>query len=128
MHVLHNMVNAVRPAGTVLDLQVIRPNPRVEVAERLICEVDGSPLFRRADAATAATDSLIAAGRLLEVAVDDHDVRTHYPSGADLVDDFEDKQRRLPEEAIPALRTIGSRSPHGGSQAAAFTRALPPKR
>ena len=128
MHVLHNMVYAVRPGGTVLDLQVIRPNPRVEVAERLICEVDGSPLFRRADAATAATDSLIAAGRLLEVAVDDHDVRTHYPSGADLVDDFEDKQRRLPEEAIPALRTIGSRSPHGGSQAAAFTRALPPKR
>ena len=122
------MVYAVRPGGTVLDLQVIRPNPRVEVAERLICEVDGSPLFRRADAATAATDSLIAAGRLLEVAVDDHDVRTHYPSGADLVDDFEDKQRRLPEEAIPALRTIGSRSPHGGSQAAAFTRALPPKR
>jgi len=128
VHVLHNMVYAVRPGGTVLDLQVIRPNPRVEVAERLICEVDGSPLFRRADAATAATDSLIAAGRLLEVAVDDHDVRTHYPSGADLVDDFEDKQRRLPEEAIPALRTIGSRSPHGGSQAAAFTRALPPKR
>ena len=122
------MVYAVRPGGTVLDLQVIRPNPRVEVAERLICEVDGSPLFRRADAATAATDSLIAAGRLLEVAVDDHDVRTHYPSGADLVDDFEDNQRRLPEEAIPALRTIGSRSPHGGSQAAAFTRALPPKR
>ena len=122
------MVYAVRPGGTVLDLQVIRPNPRVEVAERLICEVDGSPLFRRADAATAATDSLIAAGRLLEEAVDDHDVRTQYPSGADLVDDFEDKQRRLPEEAIPALRTIGSRSPHGGSQAAAFTRALPPKR
>ena len=100
------MVNTVRPGGTVLDLQVIRPNPRVEVAERLICEVDGSPLFRRADAATAAIDALIAAGRLLEEAVDDHDVRTQYPSGADLVDDFEDKQRRLPEEAIPALRTI----------------------
>ena len=122
------MVNAVRPGGTVLDLQVIRPNPRVEVAERFVCEVDGSPLFRRADGATAAIDTLIAAGQLFEEAVDDHDVRTHYPSGADLVDDFEDKQRRLPEEAIPALRTIGSRSPHGGSQAAAFTRALPPKR
>ena len=106
MHVLHNMVNAVRPGGTVLDLQVIRPNPRVEVAERFVCEVDGSPLFRRADGATAAIDTLIAAGQLFEEAVDDHDVRTHYPSGADLVDDFEDKQRRLPEEAIPALRTI----------------------
>jgi len=106
VHVLHNMVNAVRPGGTVLDLQVIRPNPRVEVAERFVCEVDGSPLFRPADGATAAIDTLIAAGQLFEEAVDDHDVRTHYPSGADLVDDFEDKQRRLPEEAIPALRTI----------------------
>jgi hypothetical protein len=102
------MVNAVRPGGTVLDLQVIRPNPCVEVAERLICEVDGSSLFRRADAATAAIDALIHSDRLLEEGLDDHDVCTHYPSGADLVDDFEDKQRRLPEEAIPALRTTES--------------------
>ena len=53
MHVLRNMVEAVRPAGELLDLQVIRPNPRVEAGGRLVCEVEGEPLFRSADAATA---------------------------------------------------------------------------
>jgi hypothetical protein len=100
------MVKAVRPGGTVLDLQVIRPNPRIEVADRFVCEVDGWPIFRRADAATAAIDSLIAAGRLLEEAVDDHDVRTQFPNGAELVADFGPKERRLPDDAIPELLTI----------------------
>ena len=46
VNVLNNMVNAVRPGGVVLDLQVIRPNPRVEVDDdRLVCEIDGEPLF-----------------------------------------------------------------------------------
>jgi hypothetical protein len=100
------MVKAVRPGGTVLDLQVIRPNPRVEVAERFVCEVDGSPLFRKADAATAAIDSLIAAGRLVEEAIDDHDVRSQFPNGTELVADFGPKERRLPEHAIPELLAI----------------------
>ncbi len=106
MDVLRNMVDAVTPGGVVLDLQVIRPNPRVEVDGRLVCEADGEPLFRRADAATAAVDALVAAGRLIEQAVDDHDVRKHYPNGADLVDDFATKERRLPDEAVSRLRAI----------------------
>ncbi len=106
MHVLRNMVTAVRSGGTLLDLQVIRPNPRVEVADQLFCEVDGEPLFRRADAAVGAIDALVHRGRLIEHAVDDHDVRTHYADGAELVDDFHDKERRLPEEAIPRLLTV----------------------
>ena len=100
------MVKAVRPGGTVLDLQVIRPNPRVEIGDELLCEVDGEPLFRRADAATAAVDNLILQKALIEDAVDDHDVRKHYPDGADLVDDFEDKERQLPHDAIPTLLAI----------------------
>src|SRR5437764_2427008 len=100
------MVEALGPGCTVLDLQVIRPNPRVEVGDRLVCEIDGEPLFRRADAATAAVDALIGQGRLVELALDDHDVRKHYSDGADLVDDFEDKERRLPEDAIPKLLAI----------------------
>jgi hypothetical protein len=104
--VLRNMVDAVRPGGVVLDLQVIRPNPRVEVGGRLFCEIDGESLLRLADAATAAVDALIADGRLTEVAVDDHDVRKHYPDGADLVDDFATKDRHLPEEAVPRLRAV----------------------
>ncbi len=33
--------------------------------------------------------------RLVEEAVDDHDVRKHYADGADIVDDFAGKKRRL---------------------------------
>src|SRR3990172_6224565 len=53
------MVDAVKTGGIVLDLQVIRPNPRVESGGRVLCEIDGEPLFRKADAATAAVDALV---------------------------------------------------------------------
>ena len=106
MHVLGNMIDAVKPGGIVLDLQVIRPNPTVEVDGQVVCEIDGEPLFRTADAATAAVDTLIARGRLFEQAIDDHDVREHYASGVDLVDDFAGKKRRLPSRAMPQLRAL----------------------
>ncbi len=106
MHVLDNMVHAVRPGGTILDLQVIRPHPRVEAGGRVVCEVDGDPLFRRADAATAAVDALVGAGRLVETGRDDHDVREHYPSGADLVESFADRERRLPPDAVRGLQAM----------------------
>lgn len=98
------MVDAVRPGGVVLDLQVIRPDPRVEVDGQLVCEIHGEPLFAQADAATAAVDALVTAGRLVEQAVDDHDVLKHYANGADLVDDWAPKERRLPDDAVPRLR------------------------
>src|SRR5207248_11532619 len=97
------MTRAVRPGGAILDLQVIRPNPRVERDGELICEIDGSPLLDQADAATAAVNALISTGRLSEAGRDDHDVRKHYPDGRDLVDDFRDKARQLPKDAIPRL-------------------------
>jgi hypothetical protein len=106
VHVLREMVEAVKPGGVVLDLQVIRPNPLVEAGGRVLCEIDGEPLFQKADAATAAVDALVATHRLIEQAIDDHDVRKHYATGADLIDDLADKQRRLPEEALPSLRII----------------------
>jgi hypothetical protein len=100
------MVEAVKPGGVVLDLQVIRPNPIVEADGELVCEIDGEPLFRTADAATAAIDALVARGALLDHAVDDHDVRQHYDDGADLIDAHADKRRQLPVGALPALRTL----------------------
>jgi hypothetical protein len=106
VHVLRNMINSVEPGGLVLDLQVIRPNPRVEVDDRSLCEIDGTPLFRLADAATAAVDTAIVDGRLVEEDVDDHDVRKHYRTGADLVQDFAGKERRVPTRAVPVLRAI----------------------
>jgi hypothetical protein len=55
------MVGAVKPGGMILDLQVIRPDPRVEIDGRVVCEIDGEPLFRKADAATSALDALVRA-------------------------------------------------------------------
>ena len=106
MHVLRNMVGAVRPGGVVLDLQVIRPDPVVEVDGRVVCEIDGESLLRMADAAAVAVDAFIGEGRLAEEAVDDHDVHKHYRTGADVVDDFAGKDRRIPDAAVPALRAI----------------------
>jgi hypothetical protein len=106
VHVLSNMVRAVRPGGTVLDLQVIRPNPVVESDAGVLCEVDGESLLRKADAAARAVGSLVGAGRLVEEALDDHDVRTHYRTGSDLVEDFAGDNRRLPDEALAALNTL----------------------
>jgi len=106
VYVLRRFREALVPEGIVLDLQVIRPHPRVEVDGRLFCEIDGSPLFKGADAARAAVDLLIAEGLLVEEAVDDHDVLKHYVSGAALVDDFAPKERKLPPEAVPLLRPI----------------------
>ena len=93
MHVLSHMLDATRPGGIVLDLQVVRPNPRVECGGRFVCELDGSPLFATADAAADAVDAAVAAGTLVEEAVDDHDVLKHYPDGSDLVDNWADSGR-----------------------------------
>ena len=108
MHVLRNMIGAVKPGGLVLDLQVIRPNPFVELDGSVVCEIDGEPLFRLADAAAAAIDAAIVEGRLTEEAVDDHDVRKHYRTGADLVADFADKERKLPADAVAAVRALAN--------------------
>ncbi len=106
MDVLNRMLEAVAPGGLVLDLQVIRPNPQVELDGVVVCEIDGEPLFEWADAATASIDARAAAGDLVEEAVDDHDVRKHYPDGADLLDDFAGSKRRLPAAAVPLVRAI----------------------
>jgi hypothetical protein len=107
VNVLRKMLAALAPGGIVLDLQVIRPDPRVECEGRLVCEIDGERVWRRADAATAALDALLAAGELVEEARDDHDVCEHYPNGAHLVEDFEGTSQRIPEEAIPVVRALG---------------------
>src|SRR5690242_8186853 len=101
------MIEAVEPGGLILDLQVIRPNPVVEAGGRLVCEIDGAPLFRTADAAAAAIDAALSSDVLAEEATDDHDVRKHYETGGQLVDDFAGKERKLPIETLPELRRLG---------------------
>lgn len=106
MHVLGRMIEAVRPGGLVLDLQVIRPNPGVETATRLLCEIDGEPLFAWADAATAAVDARIADGTLVEEAVDDHDVRKHHRDGEQLLAWMEPSKRTIAPADVALLETI----------------------
>ena len=55
---------------------------------------------------TAAVDALIKTGRLVEQAVDDHDVREHYRNGVELIDAFAGKKRQLPSNALSRLRTL----------------------
>jgi hypothetical protein len=108
VHVLRRLREALVPDGIILDLQVIRPNPLVESDGQVVCEIDGSPLFVGADAARAAVDLLVAERLLVEEAVDDHDVLKHYTTGADLVDDFAGKARKLPAQMVPVLRAVTS--------------------
>ena len=93
----------------MLDLQVIRPNPVVEYGGKDLCEVEGSELFATAEPAAAEVDAMVAAGLLVEEARDDHDVRKHYASGAELVADFEGSIRDLPADWIPRLQVLEGR-------------------
>lgn len=106
VHVLRRFREALVPGGIVLDLQVIRPDPRVEVDGAAVCEIDGSPLLELADAAAGEVDRMVAEGLLVEHAVDDHDVLKHYASGRELVEEWEPKERTLPPEAIPLLLRV----------------------
>jgi hypothetical protein len=106
VNALGRMIEAVRPGGAILDLQVIRPDPQVELDGRVAAPIDGAALFSWADAATAAIDARIGVGDLVEEAVDDHEVCKHYADGAELVADFADSKRRLPEEVVPRLSMI----------------------
>ena len=106
MDALSRMHEAVRDGGLVLDLQVIRPDPQIELDGRVVAQIEGEPLFQWADAATAAVDARIAAGDLEQEAVDDHDVCKHYSDGADLVDDVAGSKRSLLEAVVPMLEAI----------------------
>jgi hypothetical protein len=106
VHVLRRVREAVVPEGIVLDLQVIRPHPLVEVDDAILCEIDGTPLFVWADAARDAVDLLVAERLLEEEALDDHDVRKHYANGAAVVADFETSERNIPVDAIPRLLAV----------------------
>jgi hypothetical protein len=106
VHVLRRFREAVVQDGILLDLQVIRPHPRIESEGRLVYVADGSPLFKGVGAARAAVDLLIAEGLLVEDAVDDHDVHNHYDSGADLLAGCPPKRAKPGTEAAAFLRAI----------------------
>jgi hypothetical protein len=100
------MIEAAKPDGLILDLQVVWPDPTVELHGRVIAGIDGEALFAGAEAATAAIDARIEAGDLVEEAFDDHSVLQHFADGAELVEDFAESKRQLPEEAVLRVSAI----------------------
>jgi hypothetical protein len=106
VHVLRRFRDVLAPGGLMLDLQVIRPQPVVEVDGEDLCEIDGDALFATAEPAAAEIDAMVAAGLLVEEARDDHDVKTHFDSGTELVEDFEDSRRDISADWIPRLRRL----------------------
>ena len=108
MHVLRRFREAVVRDGILLDLQVIRPHPRVETEGRLVYVADGSPLFEGADAARAAVDLLIDERLLVEEAADDHDVLKHHVNGANLVEEWPAKKLQPSPETVSMLKAIAS--------------------
>lgn len=93
------------PGGVILDLQVVPPEPVVEVDAVVVCTLEDGGLLDDAAAATAIVDGLVDRGMLREEAVDDHHVLRHYGSGADLIEYFEAKRRSVPADAIPVLKS-----------------------
>ena len=103
---LDRMLDALAPWGVALDLQVIRPTRGWRSAAgssaRSTAARSSSGRMRRLPPSTRG----IVAGDLVEEAVDDHDVRSHYPSGRDVVEDVAESKQRLPESAIRALEAL----------------------
>jgi SAM-dependent methyltransferase len=105
VHVLRRFRQALVPGGAILDLQVIPPEPAVEVDGEVVCRLEGGTLLEDAAAAAAAVDEEIAQGLLREEAVDDH-----FPAGAALVEHFRTRPRSVPASAIRLLEA--SARPH----------------
>lgn len=109
-HALRRFTRALAPNGAILDLQVVPPEPAVEVDGGIVCRLEGGTLLTRAAAAAAAIDEEIARGLLHEEAIDDHHVLRHFPTGAALVEHFRTRLRSVPASCVPLLEA--SARPH----------------
>src|SRR5688500_9453732 len=103
VHVLRRFERALAPNGAILDLQVVPPEPAVEVDGGIVCRLEGGTLLADAAAAAAVIDEEIARGLLREEGVDDHDVLRHFPTGAALVQHYRTRPRSVPASFVPRL-------------------------
>jgi SAM-dependent methyltransferase len=120
VHVLRRFRRALVPGGAILDLQVIAPEPAVEVNGKVLCRLEGGTLLEDAAAAAAAVDREIVRGLLHQEAVDDHHVLRHFPTGASLVEHFRPRPRSVPTGFVPLLEA--SARPHIVREACRFRR------
>lgn len=103
VRVLHRCRVALVPGAVMLDLQVIPPEPVVEVYGAAICSLEDGGLLDDAATATGVVDELVERGLLYEDGVDDHEVLHHCSSGPALIEYFQPKRRSIPVHAIPLL-------------------------
>lgn len=88
MHVLRQLLRALVPGGTVVDLTAVPPAAVVETDEgRVLGEVDESAFFARALAAVAGLDVLATEGLLRFESEERFPVVVRYPAGRDAVED-----------------------------------------
>lgn len=82
MHVLRRFRDARVPGGALLDLQLVPPEPSVEVDGTTVCRLAGGTLLEDAAAAAAVVDEDLAGGlcgrRLLAASKRPHVVREAY--------------------------------------------------
>jgi SAM-dependent methyltransferase len=107
---LRRFREALAPGGTILDLQVVAPEPTVEVNGEVVCRLEGGALLDDAATAAAVIDDEIARGLLREEAVDDHDVLRHFSTGASLIEHLRTTARPVAAGAAPLLKA--SARPH----------------
>jgi SAM-dependent methyltransferase len=103
VHALRRFGRILAPNRAILDLQVVPPEPTIEVNGECVCRLEGGTLLKDAAAAAAAIDEEIARGLLREEAVDDHHVLRHFPTGAALVEHFRTRPRSVPTLCAPTV-------------------------
>ncbi len=81
----------------MLDLQTVRPPPRVESAGRVVCDLDATDFFARADANDRVLLDAVAEGELELVAEEHLEVLQRWPSGSELMRDLDEaRMRKIP--------------------------------
>jgi hypothetical protein len=91
------------PGGVILDLTCVPPAAAVEAGGRFLGRLDQDAFLADAAVTERAVDRLVAEGLLVEEARLPHDVRKHYGSGADLIEDIAERRRA---DLSPALHDV----------------------
>lgn len=100
------MLAAVVPGGLILDLQTVRPPPRVEAEGRVLCELETAEFFARADANEAILMASVREGVLALETEEYLEVLQRWPCGAELVADLQSRLRKIPGAMLPVVGAI----------------------
>jgi len=106
VNALRNVLDALVPGGTLLDLQTMRPPPSVEAQGRVVCELETASFFVQADANDLVLMDAVQKGVLALEAEESLEVLQRWSSGAELVADLESRRRKVPAAMRPIVEAI----------------------